>query len=82
MPLKLSLYHPRVKVNDLIAKQRIGESERIKINLLIQSLDIVFITFKSKQRLMLRLLGHLCDQIFSLATNFSHVVARLVPKIS
>ena len=44
MPLKLSLYRPRVKANDIIAKQRIGESERIKVNHLIQSLDIVFIT--------------------------------------
>ena len=43
MPLKLSLYRPRVKANDVIAKQRIGESERIKINHLIQSLHIVFI---------------------------------------
>ena len=44
MPLKLSLYRPRVEAyNDVIAKQRIGESERIKINHLIQSLDIVFI---------------------------------------
>ena len=43
MPLKLSLYRPRVKANDVIAKQRIGESEGIKINHLIQSLHIVFI---------------------------------------
>ena len=43
MPLKLSLCRPRVMANDVIAKQRIGESERIKVNHLIQSLDIVFI---------------------------------------
>ena len=45
LAVKLSLYRPRVKANDVIAKQRIGESERIKINHLIQSLDIVFITY-------------------------------------
>ena len=44
MPLKLSLYRPRAKADDVIAKQRIGESERIKVNHLIQSLDLVFIT--------------------------------------
>ena len=44
MPLKLSLYRPRVKANNVIAKQRIGESERIEINHLIQRLHIVFIT--------------------------------------
>ena len=36
MPLKLSIYRPRVKANDVIAKQRIGESERIEINHLKQ----------------------------------------------
>ena len=44
MPLKLSLYRPCVKANDVIGKQRIGESERIEINQLIQRLQIVFIT--------------------------------------
>ena len=36
MPLKLSIYRPRVKASDVIAKQRVGQSERIEINYLKQ----------------------------------------------